>query len=293
MRTPRIREVRIEQKSHSLVRRLPAVFTADDEQAAFLHGYLSTVDGILHDLDVRSRCRDILVDPHATPMEALDWLASFVGLVLDERWAEAARRQLVAEIVQLFRLRGTVWALSRYIEIFLAGDRATEPGHVGVAPVIIEHFRLRGVGGPMLGDDPAMSSRSVVGAGFRVGGAVGDLGAPPLGPDDAETSPFSSHAHRFTVLIPRSLGSDEEAAIRHVLDTERPAHTTFEMCTVDAGMRAGRGLHLGISSIVGPTGAFEHAIVDRSLLGRRSILGPPSGGIAVEAARVGTTARVG
>lgn len=292
-RTPRIREVRVEHQSHSMLRRLPALFSEDRGQAAFLHRYFTTLDGILYDLDVRASCRDILVDPHGTPAEALDWLASFFGLVLDGRWAEAARRQLVAEIVALYRLRGTVWALARYIEIFLAGHRAGEPGLIGVSPVIIEHFRLRGVGGPLLGGDPSVSSRSVVGAGLRVGGAVGELAGRPLDPNDTATSAFASHAHRFTVLIPRPLVGEEEAAIRHVLDTERPAHTAYEMCTVDAGMRVGNGLHVGISSIVGPTGAFEHTIAGRTLLGRRSILGPPSSGIAVSAARVGTSARVG
>ena len=275
------------------MRRLPALFAEDRDQADFLHGYLAMLDGILYDLDLRARCRDILVDPHGTPAEALDWLASFFGLVLDGRWAEAARRQLVAEIVALYRLRGTVWALGRYIEIFLAGARAGEPGLIGVSPVIIEHFRLRGVGGALLGGDPSLSSRSVVGAGLRVGGRVGELASRPLDPDDTATSVFSSHAHRFTVLIPRPLAGEEEAAIRHVLDTERPAHTAYDLCTVDAGMRVGNGLHLGISSIVGPTGAFEHAIAGRTLLGRRSILGPPSSGVAVSAARVGTSARVG
>lgn len=292
-RTPRVRELRAEHRSHGLLRRLPAVFSADQEQATFLNGYLATLDGILYDLDVRASCRDILVDPHGTPVEALDWLASFFGLVLDGRWAEAARRQLVAEIAALYRLRGTVWALGRYLEIFLAGDRAGEPGLIGVSPVILEHFRLRGVGGPLLGGDPLLSSRSVVGAGLRVGGMVGELDDRPLDPDDTSASAFSSHAHRFTVLIPRPLVGDEEAAIRHVLDTERPAHTAYDLCTVDAGMRVGNGLHVGISSIVGPTGAFEHTIAGRTLLGRRSILGPPSSGIAVSAARVGTSARLG
>jgi len=285
-RTPRVGELRVEQQGHGLLRRLPAVFTEDRDQASFLHGYLATLDGILYDLDIRARCRDILVDPHGTPVEALDWLASFFGLLLDSRWAEAARRQLIAEIVDLYRLRGTVWALGRYIEIFLAGDRAGEPGLIGVSPVILEHFRLRGVGGPLLGGDPMLTSRSVVGAGLRVGGAVGELGSRPLDPNDTATSVFSSHAHRFTVLIPRPLVGEEEAAVRHVLETERPAHTIYDLCTVDAGMRVGSGLHLGISSIVGPTGSFEHTIAGRTMLGRRSILGPPSSGIAVAAARI-------
>ena len=292
-RTPRVHEVRTEQVSHALLRRLPAIFSADRDQAGFLHRYLASLDGLLHDLDLRSRCRDLLVDPHGTPAEALDWLASFVGLVLDDRWAENARRQLVAEIVRLYRLRGTIGALRRYLEILLAGDQATDPTAATVSPVILEHYRLRGVGGPLLGGDPHLTTRSVVGAGFRVGGTVGEPGSRPLDPDDPAASSFASHAHRFTVLVPRPLGAEEEAAVRRVLETERPAHTLYDLCTVEAGMRVGQGLHLGISTIVGPTGSFERAVTGHTLLGRRSVLGPATGGVAVESARVGTSARVG
>ena len=291
-RTPRVRELRVEQTAHGLMRRLPAVFAADPAQEEFLQRYLAMFDGMLHDLDVAARCRDVLVDPHGTPPEALAWLASFVGLVLDDRWAEQARRQLVSEIVGLYRRRGTLWALGRYLEIFLAGERAGDPEVAVVSPVILEHFRLRGIGGGLVGD-PELSSRSVLGAGFRVGGRVGELGGEPLDLDGTETSPFASRAHRFTVLIPQSLTGEEEAAVRRIIDTERPAHTIFDLCTVDAGMRVGRGTHLGISSIVGPSGGFEFAVAGSTLLGRRSVLGPPPSGIAVEAARVGSTARVG
>ena len=292
-RTPRVRELRVEQAAHGLLRRLPAIFSAERDQAEFLHRYLATLDGMLHDLDLRSRCRDLLVDPHGTPAEALDWLASFLGLVLDDRWAENARRQLVAEIAALYRRRGTVGALRRYLEIYLAGDRATDPTAATVSPVIVEHFRLRGVGGPLLGGDPDLTTRSVVGAGFRVGGAVGEPGSRPLDPADDATSSFTSHAHRFTVLVPRPLGAEDEAALRRVLETERPAHTLYDLCTVESGMRVGQGLHVGLSTIVGPTGVFERAVTGQTLLGRRSILGPAGGGIAVESASVGTTARVG
>ena len=300
-RSPRIRELRVEHQAHGLLKRLPAVYSADDEQADFLHRYLAPLEGMLNDLELRSRCRAILVDPHGTPTEALDWLASFFGLALDARWAEQARRQLIAEIVPLYRKRGTIWSLARYIELFLAADRATDPDAALVTPVIVEHYRLRGLGGPLLGADPLVSSRSVVGYGFRVGGEVGreeeslieSARLSTVDQADDASAAFSSTAHRFTVLIPRLLGAEDEAAIRHILDVERPAHTAYTLCTVDAGMRVGRGLHLGMSSIVGPTGAFEGAVTDLSLIGRGAILGGPTTGIAVEAGRLGHNTRVG
>jgi phage tail-like protein len=276
--TPVVRGLRVEHTAHDLVRRLPAVYAEDQPEPSFLHRYLAMFDSLLYDLDQRAARRDVLVDPAATPVEALGWLASFAGLVLDDRWPDAARRQLVAEIVPLYRRRGTLGALSRYLELFL-----------GVAPVIVEHYRLRGLG-PVAGDDPARSSRAVVGVGFRVGGEVGTLDSPA---EDDAGSPLAAGAHRFTVLVPRPLDAEQEAAVRHVLDTERPAHTDYELCTVDAGMRVGSGLHLGLTSTVGPTGAFDPLVTGASVAGRGTVLGGATTGLAVEAARLDRTARVG
>ncbi len=297
---PVVRQLRVEHAAHDLSRRLPRVLTEAQTagpEPSFLDRFLALVDGQLSDLDLRSACRDVLVDPASTPIEALDWLASFVGLVLDERWHETARRRLVAEIVPLYRRRGTLGALARYLELFLAGPRADDPvggcrGRPGVAPVLLEHFRLRGAGGPVLGGDPELSSRSVLGAGFRVGGEVGSLEDEPLDPDEAD-SPFASTAHRFSVLIPRPLDAEQEAAVRHILDTERPAHTAYDLCTVDAGMRVGQGLHLGLSTVVGPTGTFGSAVLGQARTDGGSLLGGATTGLAVEAARVGSTTRVG
>lgn len=290
--TPVIRELRVEHTSHDLVRRLPAVFGEDEIEPSFLHRFLALFDGLLHDLELRSAGRDVLVDPGATPVEALDWLASFVGLVLDDRWHEAARRRLVAEIVPLYRRRGTVGALSRYLELFLAGADADEQSRPGLAPVIVEHYRLRGAGGPVLGGDPTRSSTSVLGGGFRVGGEVGSSDRQPTAPA-ADASAAATHAHRFSVLVTRPLPPEAEAAVRHVLDVERPVHTTYELCTVEAGMRVGEGLHLGMSSVVGPTGAFAASVTGASRLGRGTLLGGATTGVAVETARLGDGSRVG
>jgi hypothetical protein len=145
----------------------------------------------------------------------------------------------------------------------------------------------------VLDDDPHLSSRSVAGAGFRVGGEIGSLAQHPLDPAADQTSALATAAHRFSVLVTRPLGIEQEAAVRHMLDTERPAHTAYELCTVEAGMRVGDGLHLGLSSVVGPTGGFDPAITGVSLLGRGTLLGGATTGLAVQAARIGTTSRVG
>jgi len=106
------------------------------------------------------------------------------------------------------------------------------------------------------------------------------------------TAPDSS-AHRFTVVIPRPLDAEQQAAVRQVLDTERPAHTAYELCTVDAGLRLGRGLHLALTSVIGPTGGLRPAYVGAGATDRDLILGGRTTGLAVEGSQLDVGARVG
>jgi phage tail-like protein len=57
-------------------------------------------------------------DPQLAPPDFLDWLGSWVGLALDERWSLDRRRRLVASAVSLYALRGTARGLARHVEIF-------------------------------------------------------------------------------------------------------------------------------------------------------------------------------
>ena len=293
--SPRVRCIRAEHPSHDYLRRIPRLFSRDEVDASFLRRYLAIAEGFLGETEARAADRNVLLTPRATPDDALPWLASFVGLVLDERWARAprpggrtadARRAIVAQAAWLFRFRGTVPGLKRFIELY-----------VGVDVVILEKFRLRGLGGATLGD----VSSSVLGGGFRVGGALGTAGGRDSGlgssgptPESRVPTPdaFATHAHRFTVLIPAALTEEQLDVVHHILDVHRPAHTIVDVCTVGAGMRVGRGLHVALSSMVGPTGGFQTLQLGGTALGRDAIVGRPTGGITADASRVGRDARV-
>lgn len=275
--TPRVRALRAERPGHDLLRKLPRLFSAEPAAAAFLYRFLAPFEGALADLEGRAIERRALVTPAAAPAEALPWLASFLGVALDERWSEAVRRALLQEAVWLFRFRGTVPGLTRLIEIC-----------VGVRPLVIEHFRLRGVA--MLEGEAAAPAASVVGVGFRVGGALGEA-ASPVGATSAPDA-FATHAHRFSVIIPAELTTDELDMVRDLLDRHRPAHTIVDVCTASAGMRAGLGLHLGLTSIIGRTGGFRTLQVGSALVGRGTIVGRPEG-MPLGPSRLGQDTRIG
>jgi phage tail-like protein len=309
--TPKLRAVRAEHPGHDLLRRLPRTYSRDPAAASFLYRYLAIVAGLLGDVERRADERDVLLDPDAAPASVLPWLAGLVGMTLDARWSERARRTVVREAACLFRKRGTKDALERMIEIYL--DRDVAPASTEHAcpvgdgsparrdpvrrrrPRIVELYQVRGQGGGVLGGastgsdaGPAWSG-AVVGAGLRVGGAVGVSSSQPL--EGTVQDAFSRSAHRFSVVIPARLDASQEQAVRDLLDAHKPAHTAYSLCTVGAGMRVGQGLYLELTSIVGPGSGFEQLRVGDSALGRDAVLGRPRGGIRPGSARIGTTTR--
>lgn len=278
--SPRVRSLRVEHPSHDHLKRLPRTLSRATAAESFLRRYTAMADGLLMDLDSRAAARRALLDPRSAPAEVLPWLASFLGLPVDERWPETVLRQVIAEAVWLFRFRGTVPGLRRFLEIYL-----------GVPVVIIEHFRLRGLGGAIVGEAGPATSRAVIGVGFRVGGALGAPEEAPL--SGSVEDAFETHAHRFTVVIPGLPATEQLAVVRHILEVHRPAHTIFQVCTAGAGMRVGRGLHVGLSSILGRTGGFAPIQLDAAVLGRGAIVGRPEPGTQAGSSRIGADSRVG
>jgi hypothetical protein len=287
--TPRVRSLRVEYPAHDTLRHLPKVFSAEPGMASFLTRYLAPLEGLLAELDAKAFQRAALLDPDATPEEWLPWLANFLGLVLDDRFARApraggapdgaslachgekledagpavryvdARRELIRNAACLFRLRGTVEGLRRFIEIY-----------VGRPVVILERFRVRGLGGAVLGQTDVQFSSGFVGT-LRVGGAIGAEGSAPL--EGSVSDAFRTHAHRFSVIVPAVFSDEELDVVRHIIEMHRPAHTLFELCTVGAGMRLGVGTHVGLSSFIGAGSGFARARLGESIVGSGVVVG--------------------
>lgn len=279
--SPRIRSLRAEVPGHDLLRRLPRTFSREEPDAAFLRRFLALFDGLVSELENRAAFRQVLLDPRATPEDMLPWLASFMGMALDERWPVEKRRALVSWAAWLFRYRGTVMGLRKFLELYL-----------GEPPVILEEYRVRGMGGAVLGGTGAAVSSAVLGGGFRVGGAIGEPGEQVVDQSKLDDA-FKLHAHRFSVLIRAMLSDEQAAVVNDILEMHRPAHTLVTLCTVGAGMRVGRGLHLAISTTVGRTGGFSTLQLGAAALGRGAILGRPETAVFPEASRLGRDSRVG
>jgi phage tail-like protein len=272
--SPQVRALRVEHPGHRLGERLPRSWTRQEEDAAFLQRFLAPAEGMLHELEERAALRAVLLDPTAAPTEALAWLGSLLGLVLDRRWPEPARRALVAQAFTLFRLRGTQTALERLLRLYL-----------GVPVAVVENWRLRGLGGVVLGTAPGGDSAPAVGGAARSAGSLGHFTVGGTVPVD---DPYTATAHRFTVLIPTDLEQEQRDVVGKIIEEHKPAHTEPTICELGAGMRVGRQLHLDLSSVVGPGARWGPATVGQVFLGSDGLVGQPS-----VAARVGTTSRLG
>jgi phage tail-like protein len=269
--TPRVREVRVERPGHRLATALPPPWSAHEGDAAFLQHFLEPAEGLLHELDERAALRAFLLDPGITPPDALPWLASLLGLALDARWPESARRELLRQAYDLYRIRGTQQCLDRLLRLYLPEPVA-----------IVENWRLRGVAGAVLGMSPTAPSAPAVGG----PGAAGALGRFIVGGQRPGENGYTATAHRFTVLICADLTSEQRDVVRGLLESHKPAHTRVELCELGTGMRVGRRLHLGLSSVVGPGDGWGDAVVGQVAVGGNGVVGLPAVGDRVGSARV-------
>jgi phage tail-like protein len=142
---------------------------------------------------------------------------------------------------------------------------------------LIDEGAQAGGGASQTSDETLLVGQTVVGASGPL--ASSDYGAPL----------FQDEAHLFTVLLPaaklRKLPARE--LLGRVVEAEKPAHTDFHLCFVEARMRVGFQARVGIDSIVaGPPAPMA---MTGTVLGQDSYLG--EGG--ERTSRVGKRARVG
>jgi len=131
-----------------IVSLLPGIYQDDD----FTRQFTGAFDDVLAPVFTTLDCLDAYFDPWLAPEDFLEWLAGWVGVVIDERWPLDRSRAFIANIAELYRWRGTVRGLAAELSIYTGGDvEISESGGVdwSLTP-----------GGPLPGDDqPRMAVR--------------------------------------------------------------------------------------------------------------------------------------
>jgi phage tail-like protein len=111
---------------------LPAVYQEDPFAMRFTAGFDDVLAPVIATLD----CLEAYIDPWLTPEDFLDWLAGWVGMVLDETWPLDRRRAVTEHAVELFRKRGTPAGLREFVELFTGGEvQINETGGTAWSPM--------------------------------------------------------------------------------------------------------------------------------------------------------------
>jgi phage tail-like protein len=244
--TPRIRRIRIDFPRSSSTTRLPGIYREDPVAADFLDRFIATFDASIEDLDRVIERFPALLDPDSTPPEALPWLATFFDIALDPAWPEQTRRAILVEAPELYRRRGTPWALSRAVELT-----------TGVAPAIQE---LAGSG--------VFARLTTQGRGFRLGDArlfgaararmrlgASALGVAPLRSyGDPDRDHVAATGWRILLQLPgggtRS-APDALVRLRRLVETQKPAHVTAQIRIGGNVALVGVATAVGIDTLLG------------------------------------------
>lgn len=113
----------VPQEGSSYLEYLPGIYHSN----LFLSRFLLIFESILSPVNRTTENLHHYFDPQVTPPEFVDWLGSWLGLVLDERWPEQRRRDLIAAATNLYQWRGTKYGLSEFLRLY-----------TGIEPEIIE-----------------------------------------------------------------------------------------------------------------------------------------------------------
>ncbi|HSN77461.1 MAG TPA: phage tail protein, partial [Anaerolineae bacterium] len=116
--TPRLLRLRAYYPRFSYLRNyLPAAYAQDEGSAGFMERFLANMEGFYSELEGKIGAASALLDPRSAPAETLDWLATWMGLVLDPLWARLGearqdrRRLMIRFARRLYERRGTVEGL--------------------------------------------------------------------------------------------------------------------------------------------------------------------------------------
>lgn len=141
--------------AHPLGESLPALFQQEDDFALRFTGAL---DEVLAQVLMSLDNLDAYLDPMLAPTDFLEWLATWVGIDLDETWPEHKQREQVRNAVHLYRWRGTRKGLADVIRLYC-----------DVEPEIIDNGGTsysEGPSGPLPGSPtPSLHVRVTVAAG--------------------------------------------------------------------------------------------------------------------------------
>ena len=268
-RTPFVEQLRLSFDDEGYAQHLPAIYRVPSKVSAgappvsreTLERFLALFEGFFDDTEGAIAGLARLFDPASVPESWLGWLAGWLAFPLEEGWPSAKKRRLLADAFEAYAWRGTSRGLARALADRLGIVASVEEPHAQmdwwVLPV--------GDGGGACAAGSAAASRSRLGLTTRLapaaaqGAVVGSTAildrSHLIEEEDVGEPLFTPTAYQFSVVLPRSQASAPATLerIRELIEREKPAHTAYEICLVDPGIRIGHQALLGIDTVLGGT----------------------------------------
>ena len=246
--TPTLQQIRISHNHEGWAQHLPAIFSQDPSRRAFLDQSLALFESMLADEEELINTLPQLFDPWAAPNENapeswLDWLAGWLAFDLDESWSEAQRRQALADAFSAYGRRGTVESLRELIRLY-----------AGATAHISEPARFASLWS--LGETSTLGFDTMTATAHAQGAVVGDTATLDqshlIAEEDYGAPLFEEFANRFCVQVYASdlAVANTEGRIHDIVEREKPAHTSYHLCLIEANMRVGFQARLGIDTII-------------------------------------------
>lgn len=302
--TPHLRALRAYYPRFSYPRRyLPAVYREGDEPGRFLERLVANPEGFYTEIEAAMRDGGALLDGRTAPAEALDWLAGWLGIVLDPLWeriqarreqaaggpsrpAPDRRRLFIRFARKLFERRGTPSGVRFALHLLLDPCLETTLDRLKTAAVRPDR-RLREAvtrldlpaPTPGMRDDqiedllyelllaPARPSKVRIVERFHARGGRAMVAGDVTQAEAAGLSEDSidASAHQFSVLVPERLPAEEAAMVERIVRMERPAHTLFDVRRYWDFFRVGEA-RLGLDTVLGEEPRFLPTVVGESYL---------------------------
>jgi phage tail-like protein len=304
--TPHLRALRAYYPRFSYVRQyLPAVYQEDAESAVFLERFLANPEGFYTDIEGKIAGVSALFDARSAPAETLNWLAGWLGLVLDPLWARIQerrqsaganeappapdrRRLFIRYAMTLYDRRGTPDGLRFALHLLLhpcleATLQRFKTAAVQSEPDQLLRDELSQLGLPyptpvtseeefeaLLHDyvlTPRRSAKIRIVERFQTRHGRAAVAGDPTGANAAAggNDTIQASAHRFSVLVPEGLLPEEMAMVERIVQLEKPAHTLFDVRRYWDYFRVGEA-RLGMDTVLGKEGRFVPIVLGRNYL---------------------------
>ncbi len=130
--SPLLRKLRVYFPRNSYLNYLPSVYQQDPVSRDFLERYLSLYGTFFEEMEETIDHMSRFFDVDSSSGDLLRWLATWVGISVDDRWSSDQVRRLMKQSPELYKKRGTRAGIQEMIEIF-----------TGEKPYIIEYFQYK------------------------------------------------------------------------------------------------------------------------------------------------------